>query len=95
MLNILKLAKSAVSFRIFAQTYIILAQIEILENQQNQAREYLVKAESIAENKKLNLLEKVLYYKMKIDYSKNTSEINDSFLEDLKKELKEMILIRS
>jgi hypothetical protein len=78
-----------------AQTYIILAQIEILENQQNQAREYLVKAESIAENKKLNLLEKVLYYKMKIDYSKNTSEINDSFLEDLKKELKEMILIRS
>ena len=95
MLNVLKLAKSAVSFRIFAQTYIILAQIEILENHQNQAREYLVKAESIAKNKKLNLLEKVLYYKMRIDYSKNTSETNDSFLEDLKKDLKEMILIRS
>ena len=95
MLHILKLAKSSVSFRILAQTYIILAQIEILENHQNQAREYLVKAESISKNKKLKLLEKILYYKMKIDYSKRSSETDDSFLKDLKKELTEMILIRS
>lgn len=95
MLHVSKLAKSSVSFRILAQTYIILAQIEILENHQNQAREYLIKAESISKNKNLNLLEKILYYKTKIDDSKQTSEIDDSYLEDLKKELKDMILIRS
>ncbi len=95
MLHVSKLAKSSVSFRILAQTYIILAQIEILENHQNQAREYLIKAESISKNKNLNLLEKILYYKMKIDSSKRSSETDDSFLKDLKKELTEMILIRS
>jgi len=95
MLNVLKLAKSSVSFRILAQTYIILAQIEILENHQNQAREYLVKAESISKKKKLNLLEKILDYKTKIDYSKRTSGTDASFLKELKKELTEMISIRS
>ena len=94
MLNVLVLAKSAVSFRIFAQTYLILAQIERLENNHDQAREYLLKAESISKNKKLKLLKKIQNYYLKIDYSKITFKPNDAIFEDLKTELKEMILVR-
>ena len=95
MLTVLKLAKSSLSFRIYAQTCLILAQIERLGNNHDQAREYLLKAESISNNKKLKMLKKIQDYYLKIDYSKITFKPNNEILEDLKAELKDMILIRS
>ena len=95
MLNVLTLAKSAVSFRILAQTYLVLAQIEKLKNNHDQAREYLLKAESISKNKKLKMLKKIQDYYLNIDYTKITFKPNDEIYEDLKSELKEMIFVRS
>ena len=95
MLNVLTLAKSAVSFRILAQTYLVLAQIEKLKNNHDQAREYLIKAESISKNKKLKMLKKIQDYYLNIDYTKITFKPNDEIYKGLKSELKEMILVRS
>ena len=95
MLNVLTLAKSSVSFRIYAHTCLILAQIEMLENNHDQAREYLLKAESISSTKKLKILKKIQDYYLKIDYTEITFKPNDEVLEDLKTELKEMIKNRS
>ena len=95
MLDVLKLAKSAVSFRTYAQTYIILAQIEILKKNYNLAKEYLQKAEFISEEKKLILLDKIRSYYLNIEYLKKNYKNDKTILKDLKQELKEMILIRS
>ena len=95
MLNVLTLAKSSVSFRTYAHTCLILAQIEMLENNHDQAREYLLKAESISSTKKLKMLKKIQDYYLKINYTEITFKPKDEVLEDLKTELKEMIKNRS
>ena len=95
MLNVLKLAKSALSFRAYAQTHIILAQIEILKKDYILATEYLKKAEFISDEKKLKLLDKIRNYYPNIDYLKKNYKNDKTILNDLKQELKEMILIRN
>jgi hypothetical protein len=95
MSTLLKLAKSAVSFRIYAQTYIILAQIEMIENNFTQARDYFLKAEKISETKGLKVLSKIKNYYLNRDYFKKNTEKKDSIFDDLNQEINEMILIRS
>ena len=95
MLDVLKLAKSAVSFLTYAQTYIILAQIEILKKNYNLAKEYLQKAEFISKEKKLILLDKIRNYYLNMEYLKKNYKNDKTILKDLKKELREMIFFRN
>ena len=95
MLDVIKLAKSAVSFRTYAHTYIILAQIEILKKNYNLAKEYLQKAELISEEKKLILLDKIRNYYLNMEYLKKNYKNDKTILKDLKKELREMIFFRN
>ncbi len=87
-------AKNAFSFLVLAQSYLILANIAIIEGNINKSLEFLLKAKTISENKNLNLQNKIKTIYSKITDSQKISKLSILAINDLKQELSNMVLTR-